>query len=185
MYQGLESGVRETGGRRVLKRGSFIALVALSSGCVVAGVALGLGRAYAGSAPPHALAGAPPPPTSSELTAIQGIALGAATSDGDPNPTNVVLVPTLRSQAELIDAGTPTNSDQAVYFVVMHGTFTAAGVPAPPGAAAPTGTVITLTIDAATNRVLDFGIEDSPPNVDRMGIPEPITLPHAVASRQP
>jgi hypothetical protein len=54
----------------------------------------------------------------------------------------------------------------------MSGTVTATNVPLPTGAATPTGKVIALTIDASTNQVVDFDLEDSAPNVEAMGVPE-------------
>jgi len=150
------------------------------STAVVVGVASVLAfseLALGGGGGTRMVPGAPPIPTGSELVAVQQIALKAAADNGDAKPTTATLVPTTRGIAEEIDAGASVNSDQPVYFVVLHGHFTANGASIPEGASAPTGSVLTLTIDPNTNEITDLGIEDSTPDVGEIGVPVTLTLP--------
>jgi hypothetical protein len=142
-------------------------------------VALGFGiaaavGAFGGSSHPHTVtAVAPPSPSPAELAAIRQLALRAAAGMGDPSPTDGVLVPTTRRLAELVDVDT-IEPDVPVYFVVVHGEFKADS--APPGVEPPTGTILTLTIDPATNESLDTGLVKAMPDVNAIGEPEPLQL---------
>jgi hypothetical protein len=98
-----------------------------------------------------------------------------ATAEGDPHPTDGVVVPTTRQVAERVDAGAGVDSNQPVYFLVFHGRFTVDRGPL--GAALPTGTVGTLTVDARTNRGTDGGVEGREPDLYAIGQPEPLPLP--------
>src|SRR5205807_978807 len=61
--------------------------------------------AFGGGRAPRAPAGAPAPPTGSELAAIQQLVLNAAASGGEASPTDAFLVPSTRPVAEQVDAG--------------------------------------------------------------------------------
>ena len=146
-------------------------------------VATGLGSAYAAGAlggdahpRPAATGVAPPPPDKAELAAIRQLVLQAASNFGDPTPTNGVVVPTARRLAELVDVDT-AEADTPVYFVLVHGAFTDYAARIPKGGKAPTGTLLTLTIDAATNDVLGSGLVGAMRDVSAIGDPEPLQLP--------
>ena len=94
---------------------------------------------------------------------------------GEPNPTDGVVVPTTRRLAELVDVDTD-EPDTAVYFVLVHGDFTAYGTSVPPGGKPPTGTILTLTIDPRTNESIGTGLPAAMPDLDAMGTPQPLRL---------
>jgi hypothetical protein len=133
-------------------------------------VAAGLGSAYAagalgGDSPPNTVAAgaAPPPPKATELAAIRQLVLESAAGMGDSHPTGAVLVPTTRRLAELVDVDT-AESDTPVYFVLVHGEFKKSG------------SLLALTIDPATNTLLDTGLVGALPDVNAIGTPEPLSL---------
>jgi hypothetical protein len=70
-------------------------------------------------------------------------------------------------------------TDTPVYFVLVHGNFAVAGAaPSPSTVATPIrGTVLTLTIDPATNTITDAGIENTTPDLNAIGVPQPLPLP--------
>ena len=123
----------------------------------------------------HNVKGAPPPAGPAELRKLARLALGAASGAGDAHPTDGVIVPSTRLIAERVDAGAVVDSNQPVYFVLLHGHFTANL--APPGGKAPTGTILTLTIDPRTGESLDSGIGNRMPKLTAIGEPEPLPLP--------
>jgi hypothetical protein len=56
------------------------------------------------------------------------------------------------------------------YLIAIRGDFTTAtGVPLPPGAKPPTGTVVTLVVDARTGQVTDSGLSDRYPPLGELG----------------
>ena len=146
--------------------------------------AVGLCAAYAagafgGGSHPHVAQGAPPPPSPAELRMIERLALRQAAAAGDPDPSSGVVVPTTRQIAERVGAGDPTEPSTPAYFVLLHGEFT--GNEAPAGAALPTGSILTMTIDAKRNTVTDGGIEDRMPDLDAIGRAVQLTLPDLAA----
>jgi hypothetical protein len=159
-------------------------LVGLAAAVLAAlsfGIAAAAGAFDRGS---HVLAvqgGTPPPPDETELAAIRQLVLRAAAAMGDHAPTDGVVVPTTRRLAELVDVDT-AEPDTPVYFVLVHGEFTASDVSVQPGAKAPTGTILTLTIDPTTNESLDTGLVAAMPDVNAMGEPEPLRLSTGLAA---
>jgi hypothetical protein len=144
--------------------------------------AAGLGSAYAagafgGDSQPHPAATgvAPPSPDATELGVIRELTLKAASNFGDPTPTDGVLVATTRRLAELVDVDT-NEPDTPVYFVLVHGRFTDYAARIPKGAKPPTGTLLTLTIDPATNKSLDSGLVRNMPDLNAIGTPQPLPL---------
>ena len=121
--------------------------------------------------------GAAQPPSSAELQKLGAYALDAATQDGDPHPTAAFVVPTTRRIAEEVAAGDNGEPNTPAYFVVIRGHFTLNDVSVPAGSRAPTGTVLTLTIDPRANRSLDLGAGTRVPDLYAMGQPEPLPLP--------
>jgi hypothetical protein len=142
--------------------------------------AVGLGFAYAagavgGDSHPRVVGVAPPPPDAVELASIRQLVLEAATAMGEAAPTGGVVVPTTRRRAELVDVDT-NEADIPVYFVLVRGRFTDYAARIPKGAEPPTGTILTLTIDAATNKSLGIGLVRKMPDVNAIGTPEPLQL---------
>jgi hypothetical protein len=92
---------------------------------------------------------------------------------GDARPDSAEFVYTTRQAAVGLD-GEKVDSDQPVYLVVLHGHFVykyARGIGPPP-----TGTVLTLTIDAATGDSLDLGLGNGPSGASRLGPVKPLAL---------
>jgi hypothetical protein len=142
--------------------------------------AAGLGAAYAagafgGDSPRRVAGAAPPPPDATELAAIRQLLLSESATMGEPHPTDGVVVPTTRRLAELVDIDT-NEPDTPVYFVLARGDFTAYDSSPPEGGKPPTGTILTLTIDPATNESIDTGLPAAMPDLDAMGTPEPLEL---------
>jgi hypothetical protein len=122
--------------------------------------------------------GAPPPPSPAELRALGRLSLKVASLNGDPRPASAIVVPTTRRIAEEVSAGDDGEPNTPAYFLVLQGKFRAMDVPVPAGAAAPTGTILTLTIDPGSNTSSDFGLGHGRlPNLYAIGIPEPVPLP--------
>jgi hypothetical protein len=138
---------------------------------LVTAVILGCGGSH-----PRVVKGAPPPPSRAELRTLARLALRAAGGAGDPHPTGAVVVPSTRKIAERVDAGAVVDSNPPVYFVLLHGHFTANM--APPGGKFPQGTILTVTIDSRTNESLDLGIGKRLPDLAAIGEAEPLALPH-------
>lgn len=116
--------------------------------------------AFGGSPKPHAVRAVPP--ASAELATIRQLVLAAAAKMGDPSPTGGVLIPTTRRLAELVDVDT-AEVDIPVYFVLVRGRFKG-------------GSLLTLTIDPATNRSLGTGLVGAMPDLNAIGTPEPLSL---------
>src|SRR5205085_8141330 len=153
-------------------------LVGLAAAVLAAlsfGIAAAAGAFDRGSHARAVQGAAPPPPDPTEVAAIQRVVLRAAAEMGDDAPTDGVLVPTTRRLAELVDVDT-AELDTPAYFVLVHGEFTASNASVPPGGKAPTGTILTLTIDPATNASLDTGLVAAMPDLSAMGEPEPLPL---------
>jgi hypothetical protein len=143
------------------------ALAAVGIAVVSVGIAVASG-AFRDNSQPHAHA-APPRPDTAEKAAIRKRVLEVAAQLGEPNPTDGVLVPTTTKSAELV--GTDTGqADIPVYFVLVHGRFA-------DDSTSTTGTMLALTVDPATNKVLNAGFVGSTPNLKAIGTPEPLPLP--------
>ncbi len=110
--------------------------------------------------------------------ALKSRVLQIAAADGEAAPTDIQAVALQRGSA--IDAANPETSlpnttgtqpwastlrtwyGQQAYLVTLHGKFTA-DVPAPPGSVGPTGTVLTLVLDAQTGAVTMIGLDKTAP----------------------
>lgn len=90
-----------------------------------------------------------------KLTELQRAARALVESNADVAVHEGLIVVTTRQFAA---GGDLVNSDQPVYELVLHGNFTCAACSRPPGATAPTGEYLTLSMDRATLATTDFGI---------------------------
>jgi hypothetical protein len=98
---------------------------------------------------------------------LDAIALRAAKASGDPRPDWITVVRTTHGKA--LESATPGDTEPvgnniAVYLITMKGSFTT-NVPTPSGAAAPTGTYLSLVVSARSFSGLDFGLSKNPPAV--------------------
>jgi hypothetical protein len=135
-----------------------VAAIAIMSGCA---------SSDSGPADPKAAQAALNDPA--VVAELRDLALQASSSAGVPSPKTMVAVAASDHQAaEMVLSGATIPDHAPVYVIEMTGgTFTAAGHP--PGAAAPQGNVLTLTVDAATHRVTDIGYVDEAPDLDKIG----------------
>jgi hypothetical protein len=161
---------------------------------VLAGLVFGATQAAgsSGSAPsnpgePAATAPAPSPfasyaqPTGPELsdTSVRGVALKEAGMAGDSKPARMTGVNTTYADAvNALDPGatqsSPTSEGEASYrqssvvVVTLRGQFTL-NVSTPAGRREPSGQVLSVVMDAHTGRIEFRGIEESEPDLARLG----------------
>jgi hypothetical protein len=130
--------------------GSAIALVA---------VVLGSGASGASAAPPQ-----------SQDAHMRDLARAAAHRGGDDSPTSIRWVHTNRGASQRQTAGADVGEDSArdVYVIEMHGNFVATYARTPDGTQ-PHGTVMTVTFDAASDTVTDFGLTDVDSDLASLG----------------
>jgi hypothetical protein len=102
---------------------------------------------------------------------LRTMALQASSANGVPSPKTIEVVASPDHQAaEKIVSGDIVNDHVAVYVVeVTGGTFTDNTASTPPGVPAPSGSVLTLTVDAQSFRVTDFGLTDTAPDLTQIG----------------
>lgn len=148
-------------------RSSLIAM-ALVAAVVLAGI-WHIKGAAAGPELQPALESAP------TMADIEETALRTAAADGESAPTGMEEASGTLGQAGLVldprdgQAGLPEITDprtgkpwaeSAVYVVTMHGHFTSSG-PVPRNAAVPTGTVLSMVIDAKSGFVVARSLSDT------------------------
>jgi hypothetical protein len=109
-----------------------------------------------------------PVTAASAPAALAAIAARAASVNGDAHPAQVTFVPTTRRKAQALTGGVIPR-DNASYLVQLRGHFTGYDASVPPGSKLPTGTVMTLTVDAATGSVTDVSIGNSAANLSALG----------------
>ncbi len=110
-----------------------------------------------------ASAGVPP-------SQLDQIALAAAAEYGEQAPSAITYVATTRQEANTADFGGVVDSNQPSYLIVEHGHFSdPAALPPGSTAAPPSGSVLTLVVDAQTGQILDTGIMSGEPNMASLG----------------
>ncbi len=119
---------------------------------------------WGGGSTAHATA----PPTLS-ATQIDTDALTMAADLGDSSPTLIQHVSGTRADENQVTGGGVVPGDGASVLIAMKGTFVDSAASVPMGAQAPTGTVLTLVVDTATNTVTDFGVDDTYPDLSQLG----------------
>ena len=135
----------------------------------------GLALAGCGGSQSHTARGVAPPPSAAAKRRFAHAILRQGRQWGDPHPTDAVVVPTTQRRALRIEYGlshTSATPETPAYLVVAHGHFVARGMPRPPGAASPRGTILVLTFDAATNRSLGVALLRRAHPLARAGKPE-------------
>jgi hypothetical protein len=106
------------------------------------------------------------PVTPTELGAlVRSIAAGL----GDGVPTAIEQSEGTRADAVLVSSGEVVSGSDASYLVVAQGDFVDTAAHRPPGAPAPSGSVLTLVVDASTGQVTDLGIQDDVPDLATLG----------------
>ena len=98
---------------------------------------------------------------------LRDMGVRAASANGISSPRIVAVASPDQQAAEAVVSGDLIPFHAAVYVVVVTGgTFTAGRHP--PGVPAPQGSVLTLTVDAATYAVLGVGIVDAVPDLSKI-----------------
>lgn len=120
-------------------------------------------------APLKVLAFRPGPRPSLSEQRILALAERAASNSGDPRPTLIQHAAGTRFSAVRISSGDLVFEWDWSYLIAIRGHFTATGASIPPGAKPPTGSVITLVVDARTGLVTDFGISNRYPPLAKLG----------------
>lgn len=102
---------------------------------------------------------------------LRTMAMQASSADGVSSPKTIEAVASPDHQAaEKVVSGDIVNDHVAVYVVeVTGGTFTDNRASTAPGAPAPSGSVLTLTVNAQSFAVTDFGLTDTPPDLTQIG----------------
>lgn len=106
---------------------------------------------------------------------ILGIAKQAAARDGDPSPSLIQHAESTRFEAVLIGSGDLIFEWNWSYLIAERGHFVCGACSVPPGAKAPTGSVITIVVDARSGRGTDGGIGNRYPPLGKVG---PVTTDH-------
>lgn len=142
-----------------------------AGGIVVGVAAVGLGI-YAGFAGQPAQAGNASVPglavSASAATRLDGIARSFAKANADAHPAWINAVITTHGRA--LASATPGDSESAgarsvVYLITMHGRFTGRMASVPPGAKLPTGSYLSIVINARTFMLMDWGLSPGAPPV--------------------
>ena len=102
---------------------------------------------------------------------LRTMALQASSADGGSSPKTIEAVASPDHQAaEKVVSGDIINDHVAVYVIeVTGGTFTDNAASTPPGVPAPSGSVLTLTVNAQSFGVTDFGLTDTAPALTQIG----------------
>ncbi len=107
-------------------------------------------------------------PTLSE-SRLLAIAQGAAAEGGDANPSLIQHAAGRRFEANLIAGGDEVFEWNWSYLIAIRGHFSFSDAPRPAGAPPPSGSVITLVLDAASGEVADTGVSNTYPDLARLG----------------
>jgi hypothetical protein len=110
-----------------------------------------------------------PEPRMSEHRLL-ALAEQAAAQTGDRSPWLIQHVETTRFEAVRISSGGDlVFAWNWSYLIAERGRFTAGGASIPPGAHAPSGSVLTIVVDARTGQHSDFGLSNRYPRLTKVG----------------
>jgi hypothetical protein len=138
-------------------------------GSAAGAVAFGAGGAVLATA--SSSADAAPKLTEVQITQE---ALNLAAGMGDASPTSIEHVEGTREQLVSALSGDEVRAaSEDVYAIVIRGQFVDSNAPRPSDAAAPSGSVLTVFIDATTGALTDFGIQNQVPDLTSLG---PVTI---------
>jgi hypothetical protein len=101
---------------------------------------------------------------------LRDMGLQASAHAGVPSPKTMVAVAASdHSAAAMIVSGASLPDHSPVYVIVVTGGTFTVDASRPPGAPAPQGSVLTLTVDAATLQATDGGVRNTEPDLDKIG----------------
>ena len=107
-------------------------------------------------------------------SALLAVANAAAARSGDATPTAIYMSAlTTRSAANMTASQdtipTVSGGNNPAYLIVERGNFTLSNAQGVTTGPEPTGTVLTLVVDAGTGQVTDGGVQDVMPNLAALG----------------
>lgn len=135
----------------------------------VAAVGLGISAGFAGQ---PAQAGNAPVPglavSASAAVRLDAIAASFAKANGDARPQWINAVITTHSRA--LESATPGDTELSgasadVYLITMNGHFTGYAATGPPGSKPPTGSYLSIVVNAQTFMIMDWGLSPKAPPV--------------------
>jgi hypothetical protein len=100
---------------------------------------------------------------------VLGIALKAAAQAGDRKPTLIQHSEGTRYEANLVASGDLVPGRRWSYLIAERGHFAFKNASRPAGARAPSGSVLTLVVDASTRQVTDTGLSNRYPHLGELG----------------
>jgi hypothetical protein len=100
---------------------------------------------------------------------VLGIALRAAVRAGDRKPTLIQHGEGTRYEANLAASGDLVPGRRWSYLIVERGHFVFKNASRPAGARAPSGSVLTLVVDASTRQITDTGLSNRYPRLGELG----------------
>jgi hypothetical protein len=109
-------------------------------------------------------------------TFLAEIAKGVATRSGDPTPLSAEFVSTTRQLAVGVDGPDTVDTNEPVFYVVLHGDFVHKYARVPVGQPLPRGSVVAITVDAVSRDILDYSISDKPRAIAQLGHPVALDL---------
>ncbi len=115
------------------------------------------------------LGGAEGRPSGLSERQILGIAKAAAARAGDPTPTLIQHSEGTRAQANRPTCGCVVSGNRTSYLIAIRGHFVLNDVSRPPGASSPSGSVLTLVVDAFTGQTTDLGVSNRYPDLAALG----------------
>ena len=111
-----------------------------------------------------------PQPSSSTKPDLLSVARDTARSFGESAPNSITTVSSSRAAAlRAVAPGDTVNENGGAYVITMHGTFAGDAIPRPRGGAAPTGTVLSLVVDATSMQVTDYALGTTAPKLAALG----------------
>ena len=111
--------------------------------------------------------GSPPAPTAAQISQLKTLAGQVSASYGESNPTSGTVVASMRTAANRLVNGAEISDDATVYVLDVYGHFVA--MRHPRGVPAPSGTVLTIIVDAATMTPVDTTISKTAPDLSGLG----------------
>jgi hypothetical protein len=100
---------------------------------------------------------------------IREIGLAAATRDGDSHPTLMQHGAGTRAADNRVGDGDQVPGSAWSYLIAIRGHFVLKNAPRPPGVPAPSGSVLTLVVNAKRGEITDFGVSKSYPRLKQLG----------------
>jgi hypothetical protein len=117
------------------------------------------------------------PPDALAIQAMRAMAFELAALNGETHPRSGVVLASNRQNAQKAITGAGVDTDQPAFVAVFHGNFIGYAASPPPGGNLPAGKVMTITFDADTLAVTDWGIQQDVPDTATLGPATPLGLP--------